>query len=82
MHVTLVHVQVKPAYIDDFIAATRLDHEASIQLVGSKNSSWLGHRHHSRWWWSRMPCHCSGTWLDTNDAPRSSAASYKRILWP
>ena len=31
MHVTLVHVQVKPAHIDDFIAATRLNHEASIQ---------------------------------------------------
>ena len=33
MHVTLVHVHIKPAYIDDFIAATRLNHEASIQLV-------------------------------------------------
>jgi len=26
----LVQVQVKPAHIDDFIAATRLNHEASI----------------------------------------------------
>lgn len=34
MHVTLAHVQIKPAYIDDFITATRLNHEASIQLVG------------------------------------------------
>jgi (4S)-4-hydroxy-5-phosphonooxypentane-2,3-dione isomerase len=35
MHVTLVHVQVKPAYIEDFIAATRLNHEASIQEPGN-----------------------------------------------
>lgn len=35
MHVTLVHVQVKPAHIDDFIAATRLNHEASIQESGN-----------------------------------------------
>lgn len=35
MHVTLVHVQVKPAYIVDFIAATRLNHEASIQELGN-----------------------------------------------
>lgn len=31
MHVTLVHVQVNRAHIDDFIAATRLNHEASIR---------------------------------------------------
>jgi len=36
MHVTLVHVQVKPAHIDDFIAATRLNHEASIQESGNR----------------------------------------------
>ncbi len=35
MHVTLVHVQVKPAYINDFIAATQLNHEASIQEIGN-----------------------------------------------
>jgi len=35
MHVTLVHVQVKPVHIDDFIAATRLNHEASIQESGN-----------------------------------------------
>ena len=35
MHVTLVHVQVKPAYINDFIAATQLNHEASIQETGN-----------------------------------------------
>lgn len=35
MHVTLVHVQVKPAHIDDFIAATRLNHEASIHELGN-----------------------------------------------
>jgi len=36
MHVTLVQVQVKPAHIDDFIAATRLNHEASIQEPGNR----------------------------------------------
>jgi autoinducer 2-degrading protein len=36
MHVTLVHVHVKPAHIDDFIAATRLNHEASIQEPGNR----------------------------------------------
>lgn len=36
MHVTLVHVQVKPAHIDDFIAAMRLNHEASIQESGNR----------------------------------------------
>jgi len=36
MHVTLVHVQVKPGHIDDFIAATRLNHEASIRESGNR----------------------------------------------
>lgn len=36
MHVTLVHVQVKPDRIDDFIAATRLNHEASIREPGNR----------------------------------------------
>ena len=36
MHVTLVHVAVKPAHIDDFIEATRKNHEASIQEVGNR----------------------------------------------
>jgi autoinducer 2-degrading protein len=36
MHVNLVHVQVKPAHIDDFIAATKLNHEASIQESGNR----------------------------------------------
>jgi (4S)-4-hydroxy-5-phosphonooxypentane-2,3-dione isomerase len=36
MHVTIVHVQVKPAHIDDFIAATRLNHEASIREFGNR----------------------------------------------
>ena len=35
MHVTLVHVQVKPVHIDDFIGATWLNHEASIQESGN-----------------------------------------------
>lgn len=36
MHVTLVHVTVKPGHIDDFIAATRRNHEASIQESGNR----------------------------------------------
>jgi Uncharacterized conserved protein len=36
MHVTLVHVQVNPAHITDFIDATRLNHEASIQEPGNR----------------------------------------------
>ncbi|WAR43229.1 antibiotic biosynthesis monooxygenase [Methylomonas rapida] len=36
MHVTLVHVHVKPEHIDDFIAATRLNHEASVQESGNR----------------------------------------------
>lgn len=35
MHVTLVHIRVKPTHIDDFIAATRPNHEASIQESGN-----------------------------------------------
>jgi autoinducer 2-degrading protein len=36
MHVTLVHVYVKSAHIDDFIAATQLNHEASIKETGNR----------------------------------------------
>jgi (4S)-4-hydroxy-5-phosphonooxypentane-2,3-dione isomerase len=36
MHVTLVHIEVKPDYIKDFIAAARLNHEASIQEPGNR----------------------------------------------
>ena len=36
MHVTLVHVHVKPVHIDDFIAATKLNYEASIQEAGNR----------------------------------------------
>jgi autoinducer 2-degrading protein len=36
MHVTLVHVQVKPAHVADFIAATRRNHEASIREPGNR----------------------------------------------
>jgi autoinducer 2-degrading protein len=35
MHVTLVHIQVNSANIIDFIAATQLNHEASIQEFGN-----------------------------------------------
>jgi len=36
MHVTLVHVHVKPEHIDDFIEATRLNHEASVKEGGNR----------------------------------------------
>jgi len=36
MQVTLVHVKVKPAHIDDFIEACRLNHEASTREPGNR----------------------------------------------
>ena len=36
MHVTLVHVHVKPAHVDDFIAATAANHAASVQETGNR----------------------------------------------
>lgn len=35
MQVTLVHVQVKPEHVEDFIAATRRNHEGSVQEPGN-----------------------------------------------
>ena len=35
MHVTLVHIHVKPEHIESFIAATQLNHEASIKEPGN-----------------------------------------------
>jgi autoinducer 2-degrading protein len=34
-HVTLVYVRIKPENIEDFIEATRLNHEASIREPGN-----------------------------------------------
>ncbi len=36
MHVTLVHVWVKPDAIQDFIQATQANHQASIQEAGNR----------------------------------------------
>jgi len=36
MQVTLVYVKVKPDHVEDFIEATRLNHEASIQEAGNR----------------------------------------------
>jgi len=36
MHVTLVHVHVVAKYVDDFIAATKANHEASIKEPGNR----------------------------------------------
>lgn len=36
MHVTLVHVQVKPEHVKDFLEATRLNHEASVREPGNR----------------------------------------------
>lgn len=36
MHVTLVHVHVKPESVEAFITATRANHEASVQEPGNR----------------------------------------------
>ena len=36
MHVTLVHVQVKPEHVADFVEATRRNHEDSIREAGNR----------------------------------------------
>ena len=36
MQVTIVHVTVKPDYIDDFIEASRLNHELSVTEPGNR----------------------------------------------
>ena len=36
MHVTLVHLRVNPENVDAFIAATRANHEASINEPGNR----------------------------------------------
>jgi len=36
MHVTLVHVHVDSNHVDDFIAATRANHDASIHEHGNR----------------------------------------------
>jgi len=36
MHVTLVHVRVRPEDVDAFIAATRANHQASITEPGNR----------------------------------------------
>ena len=35
MYTTLVHIRVRPEYLDAFIEACRLNHEASIQEPGN-----------------------------------------------
>lgn len=35
MQVTIVHVRVKPDHINDFVAATRSNHEASVMEPGN-----------------------------------------------
>lgn len=36
MHVTLVHVRVRPEHLDAFVAATRANHEASVSEPGNR----------------------------------------------
>ncbi len=36
MHVTLVHVRVRPEDVDAFIAATRINHQASVNEPGNR----------------------------------------------
>ena len=35
MHVTLVHVRIKPEHVDAFIEASRANHEGSVQETGN-----------------------------------------------
>lgn len=35
MHVTIVHVKVKPQHVDEFIEATRENHVGSVQEAGN-----------------------------------------------
>jgi autoinducer 2-degrading protein len=35
MHVTIVEVRVKPGHVEDFIAATRANHEGSVREPGN-----------------------------------------------
>lgn len=35
MHTTLVHVHVKPEHVEQFIAATKANHEASVRESGN-----------------------------------------------
>jgi autoinducer 2-degrading protein len=36
MHVTLVHVRVKPEHVAEFLAATRRNHEAALREPGNR----------------------------------------------
>jgi len=36
MHVTIVHVQVNPEHVHDFIEASRLNHEGSVREPGNR----------------------------------------------
>ena len=36
MHVTLVHIRVKPESVAAFVAATQLNHEASVREPGNR----------------------------------------------
>jgi autoinducer 2-degrading protein len=36
MHVTLVHVHVKPGHVDDFLRASQANHEASVREPGNR----------------------------------------------
>jgi autoinducer 2-degrading protein len=36
MHTTLVHIRVKPEAVAAFVAATKLNHEASVQEPGNR----------------------------------------------
>jgi len=35
MHITIVHVRVKPEHVQDFVEATRKNHQGSIQEGGA-----------------------------------------------
>ena len=43
MHVTLVHVRVKPEYLAEFLEATRRNHEGSVREPGNLRFDVLQH---------------------------------------
>jgi autoinducer 2-degrading protein len=36
MHVTIVHLQVKPEHVEEFLEAIRLNHEGSVREPGNR----------------------------------------------
>jgi autoinducer 2-degrading protein len=46
MHVTLVHIKVRPEHVNDFITAARLNHLGSVKEAGNRRFDVLQHPDH------------------------------------